>query len=155
MTSRGSARRGQAALRSWRAQPTWPVTNDSYKVRLAPGQYVDDGGKTQKAALPMTAPESQGWNIEYAPEVGSLTTDHTSALNTDAPANSYWTWSTPAAEQVRITGSPEITLKTTGQGNVWARLWDVAPDGKATMFNENVALLENSGSTSFALKATD
>lgn len=100
------------SLGHWRAQPTWPVINDSYKVRLAPGQYVDDGGKAQKAALPMTAPESQGWDIEYAPEVGSLTTDQTSALSADAPANSYWTWSTPAAEQVRITGSPEITLKT-------------------------------------------
>ncbi|MFE7712256.1 CocE/NonD family hydrolase [Streptomyces sp. NPDC057486] len=143
------------SLGHWRAQSTWPVTNDAYKVRLAPGQYVDDGGKAQQAALSMTAPESQGWDIEYAPEVGSLTTDQTSAISAATPANSYWTWSTPAAEQVRITGSPEITLKTRGQGNVWVRLWDVAPDGKATMFNENVALLESSGETSFALKATD
>ncbi|MGW5124926.1 CocE/NonD family hydrolase [Streptomyces sp. NPDC004069] len=150
------------SLGHWRAQPTWPVTGDSYKVRLAPGRYVDDGGKTQQAAPSMTAPEprspgigSQGPDIEYAPEAGSPAADRVSALGADAPGGSYWTWSAPAAEQVRITGSPEITLKTRGQGNVWVRLWDVAPDGKATMFDENVALLKSSGSTSFALKATD
>ncbi|MFJ4733276.1 CocE/NonD family hydrolase [Streptomyces sp. NPDC088770] len=144
------------SLGQWRAQPTWPMTSDAYKVRLAPGQYVDDGGKTPKTVLPTTPQQqSQGWDIEYAAEAGSLTTDQPTALGADTPANSYWTWSTPAAEQVRITGSPQITLKTSGQGNVWARLWDIAPDGKATMFNENVAQLQNGGSTSFALKATD
>jgi hypothetical protein len=35
------------------------------------------------------------------------------------------------------------------------RLWDVAPDGTATMFDENVALLENRGRISFDLKSTD
>jgi hypothetical protein len=35
------------------------------------------------------------------------------------------------------------------------RLWDVAPDGTATMFDENVALLESSGPISFDLKSTD
>ncbi|MFU8854777.1 CocE/NonD family hydrolase [Micromonospora sp. SL1-18] len=142
-------------LGNWRAEPTWPVTNDAYKARLSSGQYVDDGGNAQAAARSMTAQQAPGWDIEYAPEAGSLTTDQTTLLSADAPGNSYWSWSTPASEQVRITGSPEITLKTRGQGNVWVRLWDVAPDGKATMFNENVAALDHSGSTSFALKAND
>ncbi|MEU2610322.1 CocE/NonD family hydrolase [Micromonospora sp. NPDC007271] len=143
------------SLGNWRAQSTWPVTNDAYKVRLSPGQYVDSGSNAQAAALSMTAPQADGWDIEYAPEAGSLSTDQTSPLSADAPGNSYWTFSTPAAEQVRITGTPEIRLMTRGQGNVWVRLWDVAPDGRATMFNENVAVLDHSGSTSFALKATD
>jgi uncharacterized protein len=73
----------------------------------------------------------------------------------DGGGTSYWTWSTPVARQMRVTGTPEITLKTRDRGNVWVRLWDVAPDGTATMFNENVALLKNRGSTSFALKGTD
>ncbi|MEU5724615.1 CocE/NonD family hydrolase [Micromonospora sp. NPDC047738] len=143
------------SLGNWRAQPTWPVTNDAYKVRLSPGQYVDNGSNAQVAARSMTAAEAPGWDIEYAPEAGSLTTDQTALLSADAPGSSYWSWSTPASEQVRITGSPEVTLKTRGQGNVWVRLWDVAPDGKATMFDENVAVLDHSGSTSFELKATD
>jgi predicted acyl esterase len=56
---------------------------------------------------------------------------------------------------VRVTGTPRISLETAGQGNVMVRLWDVAPDGTATMFNEMVALLDDSGSTSFDFKATD
>ncbi|MEV4622744.1 CocE/NonD family hydrolase [Asanoa sp. NPDC049573] len=139
------------SLGDWRAQPTWPVTHDSYTARLSAGQYVDDGGRAQRTAEPMTAAQPEGWDIEYA---ASPTVDPASALLADAPANSYWTFSTPASTQVRLTGTPEIALKTEGQGNVWVRLWDVAPDGKATMFNEMVAALD-SGSTSFALKATD
>ncbi|MBM7494050.1 putative CocE/NonD family hydrolase [Micromonospora luteifusca] len=142
------------SLGHWRAQPTWPVIDNSYNVRLSPGQYVDNGGNAQTAALPKTTPPAAGWDIEYAPEAGSQTADQTSALSADGPSNSFWTFSTPASGQVRITGTPEITLKTREQGNVWVRLWDVAPDGKATMFNENVAVLDGR-STSFALKATD
>ncbi|MEU8263217.1 CocE/NonD family hydrolase [Micromonospora sp. NPDC048999] len=143
------------SLGNWRAQPTWPMTSDAYKVKLAPGQYVDNGGKAQAAALSLTAPESQGLDIEYATEAGSLATEQTSALAAEAIANSYWNWSTPVSQQVRITGSPQIQLKTRGLGNAWVRMWDVAPDGKATMFNENVGALDHSGVTSFELKATD
>ncbi|GIF50805.1 hypothetical protein DFJ67_0555 [Asanoa ferruginea] len=135
------------SLGNWRAQPTWPMTNDSYTARLSPGQYVDDGGQAQaqRAAEPTT-----GWDIEYAPQAAAPM----AALLADAPGNSYWTFSTPASKQVRLTGSPELALKTKGQGNVWVRLWDVAPDGRSTMFNEMVAAL-NDKSTSFDLKATD
>ncbi|MFU8874655.1 CocE/NonD family hydrolase [Micromonospora sp. SL4-19] len=142
------------SLGNWRAQSTWPMATKAYKVRLSPGQYVDNGSRTPRT-LSMMAPQADGWDIEYAPEADSLTTDQASLLAADPPSNSYWSWSTPASEQVRITGSPEIRLMTRGQGNVWVRLWDVAPDGKATMFNENAAVLDHSGSTSFALKATD
>ncbi|GAA1868985.1 CocE/NonD family hydrolase [Asanoa iriomotensis] len=137
------------SLGNWRAQPTWPVINDSYTARLSPGQYVDDGGQAARIAEPMAAP---GWDIEYA---GSPTALQSSALAADAPGNSYWTFSTPASSQVRVTGTPAITLKTKGQGNVWVRLWDVAPDGRATMFNEMVAALNEDRSTSFDLKAND
>ncbi|MEO3928848.1 CocE/NonD family hydrolase [Micromonosporaceae bacterium B7E4] len=136
------------SLGNWRAQSTWPVTHDSYTARLSPGRYVDDGGQAaQRTAEPMTA----GWDIEHAPEAGS----RAGALAADAPGNSYWTFSTAATKRVRVTGTPEITLKTQGAGNVWVRLWDVAPDGRATMFNEMVAALDGDGSTRFPLKAND
>ena len=35
------------------------------------------------------------------------------------------------------------------------RLWDVAPDGTAVMFDENVALIERAGRVAFDLKSTD
>jgi uncharacterized protein len=143
------------SLANWRAQPTWPVTDTSYSVWLSPGQYVDDGGAAQNAALPMTVQQPKGWDIEHASQLGTLPHVRTSPQLAVASGNSYWTWSTPASEHVRITGTPGIRLETTGQGNVMVRLWDVAPDGTATMFNEMVALLNDSGSTSFDLKATD
>jgi putative CocE/NonD family hydrolase len=143
------------SLAHWRAQATWPVVNTSSRVRLSSGQYVDDGGAAPNAALPMAAPQAKGWDIEDAPLVGLLSQAQTRPHRADAPCDSFWTWSTPAAEQVRVTGTPQITLKTTGRGNVMVRLWDVAPDGTATMFDENVALLESGGSTSFELKSTD
>ncbi|MEV4539552.1 CocE/NonD family hydrolase [Asanoa sp. NPDC049518] len=134
------------SLGDWRAQPTWPVVNDSYTARLAPGRYVDDGGQVavQRAAEPE---RPAGWDIENE-------SSQPNALAADEPGNSYWSFSTPAEKQVRITGTPEISLKTQGQGNVWVRLWDVAADGRATMFNEMVAALKDR-STSFPLKAND
>ncbi|GIF64064.1 hypothetical protein Ais01nite_20990 [Asanoa ishikariensis] len=134
------------SLGDWRAQPTWPVTNDSYTARLSPGRYVDDGGQAAQRTVETPA---AGWDIEYAQAAGSPT-----VAVVDEPGNSYWSFSTPASKQVRLTGTPEIALKTKGEGNVWVRLWDVAPDGRATMFNEMVAAL-NDRSTSFPLKATD
>ncbi|SNT49196.1 hypothetical protein SAMN05421812_107181 [Asanoa hainanensis] len=135
------------SLGDWRAQPTWPVTHDSYTARLSPGQYVDDGGQATQRTAETQPP---GWDIEYA-GAGAPTSTPLAAAE---PGNSYWTFSTPAAKQVRLTGTPEIALKTRGEGNVWVRLWDVAPDGTATMFNEMVAAL-NDRSTSFPLKAND
>jgi putative CocE/NonD family hydrolase len=138
------------SLAHWRAQPTWPVSDTPYQVRLSSGRYVDDGGARQ-AAPSVTAQQTEGRDAEQAPRIGRLP----NAQPSRPPADGYWTWSTPAAEQVRVTGTPRITLRTTDRGNVSVRLWDVAPDGTATMFDENVALLRASGSTSFALKATD
>jgi uncharacterized protein len=40
-------------------------------------------------------------------------------------------------------------------GNVMVRLWDVASDGTAVMFDENVALIEQAGRVAFDLKSTD
>jgi uncharacterized protein len=140
-------------LADWRAQPTWPVTDMAYQVRLSSGQYVDDGA-SQPAALRATMPQPEGWDIEYGRQVSPMPLAPTSPHLADA-SGSYWTWSTPTSGPVRVTGTPQITLKTAGQGNVMVRLWDVAPDGTATMFNEMVAVLDHSGSTSFDFKSTD
>ena len=69
--------------------------------------------------------------------------------------HSYSSWSTPATARVRITATPRITLQAGAPGNVMVRLWDVAPDGTAVMFDENVALIEQAGRVAFDLKSTD
>lgn len=147
------------SLGHWRAQPTWPVTTTSYEARLSSGQYVDDGGASAAAAAaaPLAGPaDRDGWDMERAPRTAPLSAAEKSAAKAaDAATGSFWTWSTPAARTLRLTGTPRITLNASAAGNVMVRLWDVAPDGTATMFDENVALLASSGQISFDLKSTD
>ncbi|HZE30560.1 MAG TPA: CocE/NonD family hydrolase [Actinoallomurus sp.] len=145
------------SLGHWRAQPTWPMTMTSYDARLSSGQYVDDGAAS--AAAPSAAAgaaDSGRWDMERAPRIEPLSGAEKSAAKKSAAAgSSFWTWSTPASRPLRITSTPRITLNAGTSGNVMVRLWDVAPDGTATMFDENVALLEGRGRISFDLKSTD
>jgi putative CocE/NonD family hydrolase len=144
------------SLAHWRAQATWPVTATSYEARLSSGRYVDDGGASAAAAPAAGAADHGRWDMERAPRSEPLSpAEKNAAKQGDAAASSFWTWSTPAPRTLRITGTPRITLNAGTSGNVMVRLWDVAPDGTATMFDENVALLEGSGPISFALKSTD
>ncbi|MEO3867360.1 CocE/NonD family hydrolase [Nonomuraea sp. B12E4] len=142
-------------LGNWRAQSTWPVVTTSYDARLSSGRYVDNGGAPAAAARA----DDGRWDMENAPRIEPLSEAEASAARrggaTETTDTSFWTWSTPASQKLRLTGTPEIRLDASTNGNVMVRLWDVAPDGTATMFNENVALLERRGRISFDLKSTD
>ncbi|MEU6130044.1 CocE/NonD family hydrolase [Saccharopolyspora sp. NPDC047091] len=72
----------------------------------------------------------------------------------DGPTGGIVERSEPVARDTRITGTPRIALDTAGRGNVMVQLHDVAPDGTAVMFDEQVAVLR-SGTTEFDLKSTD
>jgi uncharacterized protein len=141
------------SLGHWRAQRTWPVVTTSYDARLSSGRYVDDGGAAAAAA---PAVDRGRWDMERAPRSEPLSgAEKNVAKRGDAATSSFWTWSTPASRTLRLTGTPRITLNAGTAGNVMVRLWDVAPDGTATMFDENVALIERGGRISFDLKSTD
>ncbi|MFC7385077.1 CocE/NonD family hydrolase [Sphaerisporangium rhizosphaerae] len=143
-------------LGDWRAQGAWPVVTTSYDARLSSGRYVDDGGGA--AAPPAAAADRDRWDMERAPRIESLTgaeRNNAAAGQGAAATASFWTWSTPASRKLRLTGTPKIRFNAGASGNVMVRLWDVAPDGTATMFDENVALLEGRGTVAFKLKSTD
>ncbi|MGK5740103.1 CocE/NonD family hydrolase [Micromonospora sp. URMC 103] len=143
-------------LGNWRAQKTWPLVATSYDARLSSGRYVDDGGAAAAATAERTAVDQGRWDMERAPRTEALSRAEKDAATQGAAAtSSFWTWSTPASQTLRITGTPSITLRASTSGNVMVRLWDVAPDGTATMFDENVALIERGGRLSFDLKSTD
>jgi uncharacterized protein len=144
------------SLGDWRAQPTWPVTATSYQARLSAGRYVDDGGASTSAAPAAGTADRGGWDLERAPRIEPLSrAEKHAAKQGDTAVTSFWTWSTSAPRTLRLTGTPRITLDPSSSGNVMVRLWDVAPDGTATMFDENVALLESGDPISFDLKSTD
>jgi predicted acyl esterase len=71
-----------------------------------------------------------------------------------AAVNSFVTRSEPLKQAIRVTGTPRVSLSTEGSGNVMIKLYDVAPDGTAVMFDEQVSLL-NSPETAFDLRSTD
>ncbi|MDQ0401463.1 CocE/NonD family hydrolase [Streptomyces sp. NPDC000349] len=67
----------------------------------------------------------------------------------------FFTWSEPVERDVRVTGTPRIDMRTEGSGNVMVKLYDVAPDGSAAMFDEQVSLVDSSGRVAIDLKSTD
>lgn len=70
------------------------------------------------------------------------------------PENTFVKWSEPLAKTTRLTGTPRMTLETAGRGNVMVQLHDVAPDGTAVNFDEQVAVLKP-GTTAVELKSVD
>ncbi len=140
----------QDSTGAWRAQDTWPEAGGSTVAALDNGAYVDDGGSSAPAAAGLTTAQTDGWDMEHAPTLPGRSRSFKAGAT-----SSYLTWSTPVASDVRITGTPSVTLNASATGDVMVRLWDVAPDGTATMFDENVALIERAGRLAFDLKSTD
>lgn len=152
---------------AWRAQRTWPVVERSATLPLGGGAYVDDGGASARTALAAAGgpaskalPQPSGtWDMENAPAIEPAgpraLTDATARLQrSGAVTSSFFVWSEPVRKAVRVTGTPRISLTAKGTGNIMLKLYDVAPDGTAVMFDEQVSLLD-SGRLSVDLKATD
>ncbi|MFF5899711.1 CocE/NonD family hydrolase [Streptomyces argenteolus] len=149
---------------AWRAQKTWPVVERSVTLPLGGGSYVDDGGLSAPAATGVPAPRererpSGGWDLENAPATDpvapkGLTGGLARLQEAGAVTSSFFVWSKPVERAVRVTGTPQISLTAEGRGNVMLKLYDVAPDGTAVMFDEQVSLL-TSGRLRVDLKATD
>lgn len=68
--------------------------------------------------------------------------------------NAYVVRSHPVLQDTRVTGTPRVVLSHRGRGNVMVRLHDVAPDGTAVVFDEQVSRLER-GTTEVSLRSTD
>ncbi|GGK88817.1 hypothetical protein GCM10012284_23610 [Mangrovihabitans endophyticus] len=137
----------------WRAQSSWPRPTSYLPAKLPDGQYVDDGVASTLAAPAALA--DRKWDMEHATDPAPPATRSLAPLAAAGDAHSYLRWSTPASSRLRITATPRVTLHADAPGNVMVRLWDVAPDGTAVMFDENVALIERAGRVAFDLKSTD
>ncbi|WP_129786372.1 CocE/NonD family hydrolase [Promicromonospora panici] len=140
----------QDSTGAWRVQDTWPEADGSTVARLGKGSYVDDGGASSLAATGLTRAQVDGWDMEHAPTLAPRTRSFAAGAS-----SSYLTYSTPVDSDVRITGTPSVAFRAGAAGEVMVRLWDVAPDGTATMFDENVALIERRGRVAFDLKSAD
>ncbi|MER6978451.1 CocE/NonD family hydrolase [Streptomyces carpinensis] len=151
---------------TWRAQRTWPVAERSVTLPLGDGAYIDDGGASARQALgtsvdpaPQQAQPSGRWDMENAPATDppapkGLAKGLAKLQKAGQVTSSFFVWSKPITQNVRVTATPQISLTAKGEGNVMLKLYDVAPDGSAVMFDEQVSLL-TSGRMSVDLKATD
>ncbi|GHH87686.1 hypothetical protein GCM10018793_64550 [Streptomyces sulfonofaciens] len=158
---------------TWRAQNTWPAAARSVTLPLGGGSYVDDGGSSASAAPGAsgasggsggTTPGARGkpygeWDMEHAPAIDraapkGLAGEQAARQRAGETASSFFVWSAPVERAVRVTGTPRVLLTARGEGNVMLKLYDVAPDGTAAMFDEQVSLLDQ-GRLAVDLKATD
>jgi putative CocE/NonD family hydrolase len=147
---------------AWRAERSWPTTSRTATVRLRDGAYVDDGGASASAGLgarSRTAGETGDFDMEHAPALDPVAPrgfagEIAGAQEAGGITSGYFTWSRPLARDTRVTGTPAISFRAKGEGNVMLKLYDVGTDGKAVMFDEQVSLVE-SGRVSVDLKATD
>ncbi|MFB8386700.1 CocE/NonD family hydrolase [Microbacterium sp. NPDC055910] len=146
---------------TWRTQDTWPIVDRTTVIDLEPGSYVDDDGRTP------AAPGAATFDMENAPSLlpkGDLVKAESSTFQarnrsavpprTTEDADGYYSWSRPLNDDTRISGTPTISFDATGSGNVLARLWDVAPDGTAVMFTEQMSRVSD-GTVTFDFKDAD
>ncbi|MFV5993913.1 CocE/NonD family hydrolase [Streptomyces sp. NPDC056231] len=150
----------------WRAQDTWPAVERDVTLPLGNGSYLDDGGASARAVLatagtpaPKAVQPSGNWDMENAPATEQpapkgLAKGIAKKQQAGEVGSSFFVWSQPLAQDVRLTAAPNISLTVKGEGNLMLKLYDVGPDGKAVMFDEQVSLLKK-GRMSVDLKATD
>lgn len=150
----------------WRAQDTWPVVELDVTLPLGNGSYIDDGGASARADLaaagtpvPDAQQPSGSWDMENAPVIErpapeGLARGLAKKQQAGETGSSFFVWSQPVARDVRLTATPNISLTAKGEGNIMLKLYDVGPNGKAVMFDEQVSLLK-AGRMSVDLKATD
>ncbi|MGW7521827.1 CocE/NonD family hydrolase [Streptomyces sp. NPDC054796] len=110
----------------WRAEKSWPATDRTADLRLGNGSYVDKGAGS----------DTKG------PGEGA-----------DSTA-SFFVWSKPLEKATRVSGTPKVSMTAEGEGNVMVKLYDVAEDGTAVMFDEQVSRLDRDH-LDLDLKTTD
>lgn len=110
----------------FRSEPAWPPAEvERYRTALLGGEYVDDGGN-----------------------------DGTG----DGGGSGLWTFSQPLERAVHLAGAPSVELDLTTSdpdANLVANVYDIAPDGQATMISRGAYLVPVSGAHAFELYAQD
>jgi predicted acyl esterase len=116
---------------TWRSEQGWPPADATpLTATLLPGSYRDDAlnnGSSEGALIPVTGHGS-------------------------------WTFSPPLTHDAHLAGIPNLTADlgvTLPRTDLVADLYDVAPDGTATLISRNARLVDTSGSQTLALYGQD
>jgi hypothetical protein len=113
----------------WRAERSWPP-RDAFTAdaQLAPGEYTEDG-QNNGSGDGGTPPYGQG----------------------------IWTFSQPFAHEVRLSGTPRLTVDTDAAPgtNLYVDVYDVGPDNKATILTRGAYKLDGPERVTFDLYDQD
>jgi uncharacterized protein len=113
----------------WRSETAWPP-KDAYNATapLNGGEYADDG-------------QNNGSGDGGTPPYGL----------------GVWTFSPPFPHEVRLSGTPRLTVDTDAApgANLYADVYDVGPDNRATIISRGAYKLEGSDPVSFDLYDQD
>ena len=129
----------QTSTGAWTAHDTWPARGSEVTAALRPGSYVDDANNV-------------GSNDRSAGPGGS------GPLTGKKVGAGAWTFSVPTGRSVRLAGVPAATVdvgSVVPRTNVAVNLYDVAPDGAATMISRGAALTTGAGKRPVRLFPTD
>jgi predicted acyl esterase len=114
---------------SWRAEDAWPPADARAAAQpLNTGSYRDDG--TNNGTAEGGSPNGEG----------------------------VWTFSPPLAGEAHLAGVPKLTVDAepaVPNANLVADVYDVAPDGAATLISRNAELLRGAGATTLDLYGDD
>lgn len=157
----------QDNLGAWREQQAWPGRDTRFRVNLQSGTFLDAGRDTRLLSARAGEAQRQGsqkWDLENAPTNDSVEQRRAAPAKPGEVPATYYRHSEPVRGDVRLTGTPKVTLNVdvpegVTSSQVMVRLWDVAPGGaenrQAVMFDENVAHLSGDGEVTFELKSVD
>lgn len=124
---------------TWRSEEQWPpVDTQTLEGSLLSGTYEDDGRNRGSA--------DSGFGPGGAASVQPL------------QGHGTWTFSPPLEHEAHIGGIPKATIDVTPvvpRTNVVVNLYDVAPDGRATLISRGAALTDAAGPKGVLLWPTD
>lgn len=124
----------------WRSERTWPPRDArSLTAPLLEGSYVDDA-------------RNLGSNDAAAGAGGS------GSAGDEAVGHGSWTFSLPLRKRAQVTGIPVASIDVVPvapRTNVVVNVYDVAPDGTATMITRGAGLADEAGIEKIVMYPTD
>ena len=131
----------QTSTGRWTTETSWPARDArSLAGPILPGGYTDDG-RNRGSNDTQTGPGGAGPFVE-SPTVGA----------------GAWTFSLPLRRTARLAGIPSAKVKISAAApgvNLVVNVYDVAPDGRATMITRGAALAAIGPETPVPLFPTD
>lgn len=125
----------------WRYEEAWPPADAAtLEAPLKPGSYDDDARNLGSNDIGAGAGGRPAPGVEYGTGDG------------------IWTVSPPLPHDAHVAGIPTVSVAASApapQANLVANLYDIAPDGKATMISRGATLLPSGEPAEIAMYPTE